>query len=352
MTPQAQEPGLMAAPRVTAAEFAATWGAEGGSPTAVAKAIGMTERGVYARRARLEAEGYQLPSRHIDKGDQLRRLFAYDPRVDASIEDGCAIIGGDRHIWPGDAVSMADAAMLTLIPQLRPKIIISNGDVFDGASLSRHAPLGHESKPRTDDEVMAVQAHLHRIAAAACGWQVQLMRTVGNHCMRFDRKLAETCSDMSKLHGMRLRDQIPAWSESWAIHINAGVQGGHTVVKHRQRSGVHASYNNATIAGVHIVTNHTHRQDVRAITNYNGTHYGVQTGMLADRHQPAHEYAEDHPDPGQPGFAVLTWKAGVLLPPELATVDDAGVCWFRGEPVRLRVRVKAGSSTHHASAVP
>lgn len=328
----------------TASEFVAAWSAEGGSPAAVARALGMSDRGVYLRRARLEAQGYDLPSRHTDHGDQLRRAFAYTPRIDTTLLDGCAIVGNDRHIWPGDGISVAEAAMLTLIPQLRPKIIISNGDVFDGAGLSRHAPLGHEKKPRADDEVFAVQEHLHRLAQAACGWEVQLMRTVGNHCMRFDRKLAETCSDMSKLHGMRLADRLPLWSESWSIHINAGMPGGHAVVKHRQRSGVHASHNNATIAGCTIVTGHTHKQDVRAVTNYGGTHWGVQTGMLADRHQPAHEYAEDHPDPGQPGFAVLTWHSGVLLPPELATVDEAGVCWFRGAPVRLRVRVKAGSA--------
>lgn len=331
----------MPQPAIPTDEFVAAWREHGGSPAALAEAFGLNLRGVYARRARLEHEGYQLPSRHVDQGDQLRRLFAYTPRVDAAVEDGCAIIGNDRHVWPDDGVSAAEAAMLVLIPKLRPKLIISNGDVFDGAALSRHAPLGHESKPRTDDEVMAVQAHLHRLAAAACGFETRLMRTVGNHCMRFDRKLAEVASDMSKLHGMRLRDRLPLWSESWSIHINAGVAGGHTVVKHRQRSGVHASHNNATIAGCTIVTGHTHKQDVRAVTNYNGTHYGVQTGMLADRHQPAHEYAEDHPDPGQPGFAVLTWRDGVLLPPELATVDDAGVTWFRGAPVALRYRVKA-----------
>jgi hypothetical protein len=90
-----------------------------------------------------------------------------------------------------------------------------------------------------------------------------------------------------------------------------------------------------------VVTGQTHKQVVRPVTNYAGTHWGVETGMLADRHVPAHEYAEDHPDPGQPGFAVLTWRCGVLQPPELATTDEAGVTWFRGESVALRFRVRA-----------
>lgn len=322
-------------------EFAATWTAHGGSPSAVARSLGLDVRGVYARRARLEAQGYELPSRHVDNGDQLRRMFAYTPREDVTIEDGCAVVGGDRHTWPGDGVSVAEAAMLVVIQRLRPKIIIDNGDAFDGARLSRHDPLGWEEKPTTVDELTAVQAHFHRMETAAA-YKAELLRTVGNHDARFDRHLAKHAGDMKGIHGFRLADHLPKWREAMSIHINEGVPGGHTVVKHRQRQGIHASYNNAMIAGVHIVTNHTHKQDVRAITNYAGTHWGVQTGMLADRHQPAHEYAEDHPDPGQPGFAVLTWRSGILQPPELATVDDAGVCWFRGSPVALRYRVKAG----------
>lgn len=334
----------MGAPLMTADQFASVWGAEGGSPTAVARAIGMTERGVYARRARLEADGYQLPSAYIGKGDQIRRSFAYTPRIDTEVVDGCAIVFNDRHVWPGDGVSAAEAALLVLIPQLRPCLLIENGDVFDGAALSRHDPLGWEDKPTTADELTAVRDHMHRIEQAASGFECKLMRTTGNHDARLDRHLAKHAGDMKGVGGFRLSDHLPRWTESWAVHINPGIVGGHAVVKHKQRSGIHASHNNATISGVTMVTGHTHKQDVRAVTNYHGTHWGVQTGMLADRHQPAHEYAEDHPDPGQPGFAVLTWKAGILLPPELATVDDAGVTWFRGAPVQLRYRVKAGSS--------
>jgi hypothetical protein len=83
---------------------------------------------------------------------------------------------------------------------------------------------------------------------------------------------------------------------------------------------------------------------VDAIETYGGRHYGVQCGTLSEPRAPSFEYAEDTPDPGRAGFAVLTWRDGLLLPPELVECDDAGVAWFRGEPVtvRPRVRVRAG----------
>lgn len=332
----------MAASKATEAEFVAAWQQSGGSPTVAARLLGLHIRNVYSRRDYLESKGYELPSHNPNT--EAGERSAYRRRIEFNVDNGCIFVGGDRHIWPGDGPSIADLAMRTLAPRLRPVAIISNGDVFDGARLTRHDPLGHEQKPRTDDEIRAVQEHLDGLAGAVTAWDCRLMRTVGNHDMRFDRHLAKWAGDMSGLVGFRLRDHLPRWDEAWAIHINRATPAGYTVVKHRQAGGVHAAYNNTLKGGCTLVTGHTHRQDVRPLTDYNGTRWGVQAGMMASLHHPAHEYAEDAPDPGQPGFAILTWLDGVLLPPELVTVDAAGVAWWRGEPVTLRVRVKAGSA--------
>jgi hypothetical protein len=56
----------------------------------------------------------------------------------------------------------------------------------------------------------------------------------------------------------------------------------------------------------------------------------VDTGTLAQPHGPQFDYAENNPSPHTSGFAVLTFKDGVLLPPELVEVLDDRA-YFRGQ---------------------
>ena len=66
--------------------------------------------------------------------------------------------------------------------------------------------------------------------------------------------------------------------------------------------------------------------------DYNGRRWGVDTGTLSDPHGPQFEYGENNPTPHTSGFAVLTFRGGKLLPPELCEVHD-GAAYFRGEVV-------------------
>ena len=77
-------------------DFAAVWHEEGGSPAAVARRLGVMERAVYSRRARLVERGYDLAtgSGHIDN-DAPRH--AYAPRVLLYVEDGSVVVWSDRH---------------------------------------------------------------------------------------------------------------------------------------------------------------------------------------------------------------------------------------------------------------
>lgn len=329
---------------VTTEQFIGAW-RSCGSPSETAKLTGLSIRNVYSRRARLAAQGFELPTTS-GAIDHSASPYAYTPRVHLAIEDGCAVVWSDRHRWPGSGVTAAEAALLALLPALDPVAIISNGDELDGARSSKHPPLGWEMKPRMDDELAEVQVGLRRIADHAP--RAKRYRTVGNHCRRYDYHLSKAAPDYRGIRGMRLADHLPDWSESWAVHINQGLSGGHTVIKHKIGNGVTAGRTNAVKSGVHIVTGHTHRLSVDAIETYAGRHYGVQTGTLADPRGPHTEYAEDSPDAGRSGFVVLTWRDGLLLPPEIAECDDAGVTWFRGEPVTVkpRIRVQAKGAAH------
>jgi hypothetical protein len=104
------------------------------------------------------------------------------------------------------------------------------------------------------------------------------------------------------------------------------------MVKHRHHNGIHATYNNTLKGGRTIVTGHLHRLAVTPWADYNGRRWGVDTGTLSDPLSPQFDYGENNPTPHTSGFAVLTFKDGRLLPPELVEVLD-GVAYFRGSAV-------------------
>jgi hypothetical protein len=103
---------------------------------------------------------------------------------------------------------------------------------------------------------------------------------------------------------------------------------GNTLIKHRWHNGIHATYNNALKGGVNVVTGHLHRLQVSAWGDYTGRRYGVDTGTLAEPDGQQFMYLEHNPVPWASGFAVLTFRNGVLLPPELVEVID-GEAFFR-----------------------
>ena len=68
-------------------------------------------------------------------------------------------------------------------------------------------------------------------------------------------------------------------------------------------------------------------------TDYNGTRYGVDSGVLAAPYGPQFKYMRDMPRNWRSGFAVATFDKGRLLLPELVHVLDetAGEVEWRGK---------------------
>jgi hypothetical protein len=149
---------------------------------------------------------------------------------------------------------------------------------------------------------------------------------VGNHDARFDRKLAAQASEYEGIIP-RLEDKFPRWNFAWSLLLN-----DLTMVKHRYHNGIHATYNNTLKSGKSIVTGHLHRLAVTPWADYNGRRWGVDTGTLSDPLMPQFDYGENNPTPHTSGFAVLTFKNGMMLPPELVEVID-GSAYFRGSVV-------------------
>lgn len=308
------------------AEFATEFEREG--PYALARRLKRDVRNIYRQRVRVEHKlGRQLTVPKKRNGS-VRQGIEHPHRVHLEVQSGTVLIGADAHYWPGKATT-AHRAFVKLCKELEPAAVIMNGDAFDGARVSRHAPIGWEKRPEVIQELEAVQERLGEIELAT---KARLIWPLGNHDGRFETRLATVAPEYAHIHGMHLKDHVGGrWEPCWAAWINSEV-----VVKHRYKGGIHAAYNNTMGAGKSIITGHLHRGVVTPFSDYGGTRYGVDLPCLADPYGDQFlDYTEDNPRNQRAGFCVLTFRSGVLLPPELAFVHDADHIAFRGELIRV-----------------
>lgn len=221
-------------------------------------------------------------------------------------------------------------ALVKFCRKLEPKAFIFNGDAFDGASISRHPPIGWEHAPTVAEELAACQLRLGEIEAALPAKTPKIW-LLGNHDSRFETRLATVASEYARVSGMHLRDHFGPWKTGWSAWINNDI-----VVKHRFKGGVHAAYQNAVSSGRTMVTGHLHSANVRPYTDYNGTRFGIDTGCIADpEHEAFTDYTEDSPKNWISGFGVFSFRAGKLLWPELVTRWNDQTVQFRGELIRV-----------------
>jgi predicted phosphodiesterase len=300
-----------------------------GSPEQIAKIVGVSVRTIYARRREVEKRygvdlvSYASPLPHVCR-EVNRGLKASVPKkLEFSCPDGIIMVASDCHYWPGEA-SVAHKAFVKLVGQLKPKAVVLNGDVVDGARVSRHDPLYGTNPPTIKEEIEVCQERLGEIEKAFKG---ALIWTYGNHDTRLWRYLKINAPEIEGLHGADIFDYFPGWRHGYLLEVN-----NDTIIKHRWHNGVHATYNNTLKGGRSIVTGHLHRLQVAAWGDYNGRRYGVDTGTLADITDESFSYTEGNAVPWASGFAVLTYKDSSLLPPELCEVRD-GVAYFRGKEV-------------------
>lgn len=312
--------------KVSDQEFIEVWNLLG-SPQLVANRLGVSTRHVYAKRRDLEAtKGIKLETTNSQNPGYREVRSGAVVRV--SIPDGVVLVASDCHFWPGIRTT-AFRAFLKFCKDYSPTAIVLNGDVFDGASISRHPSIGWEKKPSVVEELKACKASLKEIIDACP--TAKRFWTLGNHDMRFETRLSMVASEYREVEGVHLKDHFPEWVPCWRLDINEDV-----VVKHRLKNGVHATHNNTVTSGKSIVTGHLHSLKVTPYTDYNGTRYGVDTGTLADPEGPQFEdYLESGPTNWRSGFAVLTFKDGVLLWPELVSKWDEDHVQFRGQLIEV-----------------
>jgi hypothetical protein len=319
----------MANARTTDAEFLELWSTHK-SAAAIAKIVGMTERAVHTRRRKLEVKtGAPLVAA---KPGQAGLRGNNPVRHHLGILNGTVIVFSDAHFWPGIHTT-AYRGLLWAIRELKPVAVIANGDIFDGAQISRHPSIGYSSEPSVIEELKACEIAMGAIEEVAkkARHNVKLVWPLGNHDARYETRLAANAPQYAGTKFFSLRDWFPAWTPCWSCWPTEDV-----VIKHRWKGGIHATHGNASMSGKTMVTGHLHSLKVTPYSDYNGTRYGVDTGTLAEVDGPQFvQYLEDSPTNWRSGFAVLTFKDGKLLWPELAHKWDDGHIEFRGQVVAV-----------------
>jgi hypothetical protein len=295
-----------------------------GSSKLAAEHIGISVRALCHRKAQIQEQyGVVLPA-YSAKQHTVANTYIPDNRrvIQHTVDNGHVFIASDCHYWPGEE-TVAHKAFVKLLTEFKSKTVILNGDVFDGARISRHAALMGTNPPTPKQEIEACQDRLDEIARASKN-AIKLW-SYGNHDLRLFNFVAQHSPELSEFSD--LFSYFPGWHTGWRIDINNSV-----VVKHRWHNGQHATYNNTLKSGRSIVTGHLHKLMVTPWTDYNGRRYGVDTGTLAEPTGDQFVYVEENPVNWCAGFAVLTFENGKLLPPELCEVIN-GVAYFRGQRV-------------------
>jgi hypothetical protein len=308
----------MAAPRCSDEEFIKMFQNLGAGETA--RHLGLTKTDVFERRRRIEKRSGQA----IKSPNVMDGTSEHPARLHLDIENGTVIVVSDEHNWPGVKTTMHRAAV-KMTKEIKPRAFIANGDMFDGADISRHAPIGWETRPTVIQELEACQDSMAEYEIAA--EKAEKIWSLGNHDARFETRLATVAPQYANVHGVHLKDHFPNWQPCWSVFINDEV-----VVKHRFKGGIHATHNNTLWSGKSIVTGHLHSAKVTPFTDYNGTRWGVDGGTLCEAPWPqAMDYLEDNPVNWRSAFVVLTFHKGRLLQPELCLQHAPGQAEWRGK---------------------
>jgi predicted phosphodiesterase len=297
-----------------------------GSPQKFAEKHQLNVRAVYNRRRTIEIRRkIELPTHNDARVNSLTKLQQTPghARRGITMEEGRVVVFSDAHFWPND-VSTAYKALLLIIKTFKPKVVVANGDMFDGSQASRHPRIGWENTPTVKEELEACQEMMAGIEKAAVG--AELIWTLGNHDARFETFLSAQMGTYEGVAGFTLKDHFPMWKPCWSYFVNED-----TCIKHRWKGGFGAGRANTLNSGCNMITGHTHNLAVQPFTDYNGTRYGVQTGCLANIHgEQFMAYTEDNPKDWREGFALLSFERGRLMLPELIQVCGDDEFEFRG----------------------
>jgi predicted phosphodiesterase len=259
-------------------------------------------------------------------------LNSYPKQIGIEVTNGYVVVFSDAHYNPSLPITVAHKALVAVCKELKPKVVVANGDIVDLAQVSTHGRIGYSKVYSVKDELDFARDRLQEVKEA-CDRATQFIYTIGNHdVLRYDTFLAKHAGQFAGLKGFKFQDQID-WPVCLEIVVNKDISAIPTLIKHRMgSSSLHSNYINAQKSLINTVNGHNHKLRVSSITDYFGkARYGVETGTLSDIHgNQFFDYCEGGQSQNnwESGFVVLQYDGkGNLLPPELITVLDGRAFW-------------------------
>ena len=295
----------------------------------VAEALGVSVQKVCTRRRSIEKK-HDIILPVADHRPAYNTAYIPEhqkARVSFKLQDGHIVVFSDAHYLPGE-ITTAHKGLLKILKGMECAAIVCNGDAFDGGRISRFPKINWDKKPMVQQEIETVSDRLAEIEKVAKN--AKLFWPLGNHDARFETYLVARAPEFEGVRGFSLKDHFPRWIPCYSVMVNETC-----IIKHRFHNGIHAVYNNTLKGGISVVTGHLHSLKVTPWSDYRGDRYGVDTGTLADPYGGQFDYMEDNPRNWRAGFAVLTFRSGVLMPPELVQVIDENTLFFRGSCIRV-----------------
>ena len=135
------------------------------SATLVAKELGLSIRHTQTRRKTIE-DRYRINLDSTSTQPQAKSgRAAQTPgnmRREINLKDGMVVVFSDAHFWPDDP-SPAYRALLKFLETYKQKIkvVVNNGDAFDGASISRFPAQSWDKLPTVKEELDEIgRAHV------------------------------------------------------------------------------------------------------------------------------------------------------------------------------------------------
>ncbi len=185
-----------------------------GSSKLAAEHIGISVRALCHRKAKIQEQyGVVLPA-YSAKQHTVANTYIPDNRrvIQHTVDNGHVFIASDCHYWPGES-TVAHKAFVKLLTEFKPKTAVLNGDVFDGARISRHAALMGTNPPTPKQEIEACQDRLDEIAKASKN-AIKLW-TYGNHDIRLFNFAAQNAPELSEFTD--LFSYFPGWHTGWRV---------------------------------------------------------------------------------------------------------------------------------------
>lgn len=271
--------------------------ASGKGKRTVARELGVTEW-----RVRCVARAMVTEAVLGRKEDEIRLR----PVKRARIAQDRAVVLSDIHIPHHDPRALAVA--LAALADLRPTVIILNGDIVDEAPTGAYPKDPREVGTLADEfaETRAFLAAVRKIAPKAA-----VHFTMGNHEDRLERYLTRQAPELASLGQLSLCALLDLDKHSVRF-VNTGdcVTFGPFEISHgevvRKGSG-NSIRGHMQKRGGSMLMGHIHRLGVIMQTDRFGTHYGVENGCLCGL-EPSYI---KHPD-WQQGFTQIDLANGVV----------------------------------------